>query len=200
MAVLVLCTGAVSILVAFGSLLGLVLYPLLGSDSRIAFSLFVGIAVRITALPVLARIIQERGLEGTHLGTVAIACAGVNDAIAWLTLAGILGFSHPESGQKTLQQVFVFLLIYLIAVWYGLRNLARRWRPESLTRILIALFSSSLATEWIGLHAFFGAIAAMPKTPVFSRADRGEAWQVGQCELAARGWECPGGNPRCWAS
>ena len=109
-------------------------------------------------------------MEGTQVGTVAIACAAINDVSAWIILAGVLAFAHQGSGQKPLPEVLVLLVLYLVAIWYGLRKLASNWRPESLALILLALFGSSLATEWIGLHAFFGALAAgavMPKTKDF---------------------------------
>lgn len=169
---LVAFTAAASIALPFalGTLLGYSLYPAVGSGSRLVFSLFIGVAISITALPVLARILKERRMEGTQVGTVAIACAAINDVSAWIILAGVLAFAHQGSGQKPLPEVLVLLVLYLVAIWYGLRKLASNWRPESLALILLALFGSSLATEWIGLHAFFGALAAgavMPKTKDF---------------------------------
>jgi len=165
---LVIVTSLVSIVVPFtlGTALGFFIHPTLGTGTPVVlFSLFIGVATSITAFPVLARILRERRMENTPLGTIAIACAAVDDVSAWLILAGILAFAH--SG-KPLPVVFALLCLYLLIIWFFLRKLAVNWPAESLTPILLAAFTSSLATEWIGLHAFFGAIAAgaaMPKRP-----------------------------------
>jgi len=163
---LVIVTSLVSVIVPFilGTALGFLIHPTLGAGTPvILFSLFMGVAISITAFPVLARILRERNLSDSRLGTVAIACAAVNDVSAWLILAVILAFAHPGT---PLPILFALLALYLLLVFFGLRKLANNWSSSSLTRILITVFVSSLATEAIGLHAFFGAIAAgaaMPK-------------------------------------
>src|SRR5262249_7837970 len=83
-----------SIIVPFflGAALSLLLYPSIASShvSFNAFAPFMGIAMSITAFPVLARIIEERGLSKSYLGSIAIACAAVDDATAWCLLAMVV--------------------------------------------------------------------------------------------------------------
>jgi Kef-type K+ transport system membrane component KefB len=64
------------------------LFPRYGNGNQVHFALFIGTAMSVTAFPVLARILMERNLLGTHLGSVAIACAAVDDVTAWILLAG----------------------------------------------------------------------------------------------------------------
>ncbi len=167
-------TSAVSIGVPFalGAGLGLLLYSRFGNGAPLAgFSLFLGTAMSVTAFPVLARILRERNLESTRVGTVAIACAAIDDVAAWLILAGILAFIHSAAKHTPFWQVFALLVVYCLVVWFGLPRVTRHWNPEGLTRVLLVVFGSSLATEWIGVHAFFGAFVAgiaMPKTPFFT--------------------------------
>src|SRR5262249_45928123 len=83
-----------SIIIPFfcGVLLSLVIYRSFAPQhiSFLAFALFMGVAMSITAFPVLARIVQERNLSHTHLGTTAIACAAVDDVTAWCVLAMVV--------------------------------------------------------------------------------------------------------------
>src|SRR5262245_53760464 len=91
-----------SIIIPFllGSLLGLYLYPRLSDDSVTFtnFTLFMGIAMSITAFPVLARILTERSLQRTRLGVVTIACAAVDDITAWCMLAGVILLVRASAG------------------------------------------------------------------------------------------------------
>ncbi len=167
-------TSAVSIGVPFvlGAGLGLLLYSRFANGApRAGFALFLGTAMSVTAFPVLARILRERHLEGTRVGTVAIACAAIDDVAAWLILAGILAFIHASTGHTPFWQVFGLLVLYCLIVWFGLRKVTRNWNADGLTRVLLVVLGSSLATEWIGVHAFFGAFVAgiaMPKTALFT--------------------------------
>lgn len=167
-------TSAVSIGVPFvlGAGLGLLLYSRFANGAPLAgFALFLGTAMSVTAFPVLARILRERNMEGTRVGTVAIACAAIDDVAAWLILAGLLAFIHSSTGHTPFWQVLGLLMLYCLLVWFGLRKAIRHWTPEGLTRVLLIVFGSSLATEWIGIHAFFGAFVAgiaMPKTAFFT--------------------------------
>jgi Kef-type K+ transport system membrane component KefB len=173
---LALVTSNVSVLVPFamGAALGRFLYPRLphGQASLLAFALFLGAAMSVTAFPVLARILRERGLEATRLGAVAIACAAVDDVTAWLILAGIIAFVRSGTpGQRPLLEVLGYLAVYLAAMWLGVRRIARAWEGAALTRVLLVTFLSSLATEWLGVHALFGAFVAgvaMPKRLEFT--------------------------------
>src|SRR6201992_2970528 len=80
----------------------------------IPFVLFLGIAMSITAFPVLARILEERNLQGTALGTTAILCAAVGDVVAWLLLAFALAFVGGDAGPSSLLLRLTGLVVYLV--------------------------------------------------------------------------------------
>jgi Kef-type K+ transport system membrane component KefB len=145
-----------------------------------SFALFMGIAMSITAFPVLARIIEERGLTKTELGSTAITCAAVDDVTAWTILAFVVAFAkaqNPSNCWTTILLLVAFFASMLLLVKPFLqRALApTRQQPESLTRnalvaVLVLVFSCGLITEVIGIHALFGAFMAgicMPKDPEF---------------------------------
>src|SRR4051794_41155659 len=93
-------TSNISVLVPMlmGLVLAQYLYPRYGSGSHLAFALFIGTAMSVTAFPVLARILMERNLLGPRLGSVAIACAAVDDITAWILLATIVAMTtHDRS-------------------------------------------------------------------------------------------------------
>jgi Kef-type K+ transport system membrane component KefB len=164
-----------------GVLLSLFLYrDLAPAGVRfVPFALFLGIAMSITAFPVLARILEERGLTRTPLGTTAITCAAVDDVTAWGLLAVVVaasGATGPRAAVVTigLTVVFVAAMLRIVgpAVRRALARAAARDEPgkTAVAGILLFLFASALATELIGIHALFGAFLAgvvMPRTPRF---------------------------------
>lgn len=175
-----LVTSQASIVTPFilGTLLAVIIYPKL-SDPSVKFThfaLFMGTAMSITAFPVLARILSERQMLGSKVGALAIACAAVDDVTGWCILAAIVlvvratASAHPL--WLTLSGSLVFLAVMLFAVRPLLNRLNRMfgWR-EKLTHEVIAflfllMLGSGLITEWLGIHALFGAFFAgviMPK-------------------------------------
>ena len=137
-----------------------------------AFALFLAVCMSITAFPVLARILDETGLIRTRLGSIAIASAAADDVMAWLILAAILAFLAPHSQNKPLGFTLAMLGTYIL----GMLVLRRFWRTEQLAAALVVALVSSCLTEWIGVHALFGAFfagAVIPKTPKFVEAVRG---------------------------
>ncbi len=135
----------------------------------VPFVLFLGISMSITAFPVLARILDERGLMNTPLGTIAILCAAVDDVVAWLLLAVALTLVDVAGTPGKLLLHFGLLAAYLLFMLGMVRPLAtrlvkRRNNPElsfGLLGIAIAfLFASAAATEWAGVHPLFGAFIA----------------------------------------
>ncbi len=159
-----------------GILLALYLHrdpALVGSDvSPTAFALFLGAALSITAFPVLARILAERRLLRSRVGTVTITCAAIDDVIAWCLLAFVLASASlpATAGASGLQEAAMTSLLsigYVAIMLVVVRPLLQRWaRPIStrgeLTHDLVAvvmllLFASAWATELIGIHALFGA-------------------------------------------
>ncbi|HET9254926.1 MAG TPA: cation:proton antiporter [Pseudonocardiaceae bacterium] len=131
-------------------------------------ALFLGAAMSITAFPVLARIIAECGMQKSRLGTTAIACAAIQDFLAWCILAVVVAVV-TTSGPWPLARItiesaaFVLGLIYLVRP--GLAWLLaprRRWAASSLTAhavLICGLLACAWATDAIGLHTVFGAFA-----------------------------------------
>ena len=149
-----------------GSLLALLLYPRVSTSdvSFTSFALFIGVAMSITAFPVLARILTDRKLTPTPLGAVALTCAAINDVTAWCLLALVVGVA-----QTRVQAAFVvFLLtaVFVGAVWLVARPLVRQAvsraghgppTQQAIALTLAAVLLSALLTEGIGIHAVFGA-------------------------------------------
>jgi Kef-type K+ transport system membrane component KefB len=157
-----------SIVVPFvlGAALALVLYPRLSSSDVpfTSFALFMGVAMSITAFPVLARILTDYRMARTETGVIALSCAATDDVTAWCLLAFVVGVARAEVGQGLL--VAAGTLVYIVFMFLVLRPLltriVTRWQDERLSReraslVFVALLLSALATEAIGIHAIFGA-------------------------------------------
>ncbi|MDB6080228.1 MAG: cation/H(+) antiporter [Akkermansiaceae bacterium] len=165
-----------------GVVLAYFLYSSLGQpgSSFMAFALFIGISMSITAFPVLARILQERGLSKTSLGTTAITCAAVDDVTAWSILAFVVALARATSVgasalNLTLVLGFVALMIFVVR-----KMLPRLIGQEALERpepskgvlagVVCLVVAAALCTEVIGIHALFGAFLAgaiIPETADF---------------------------------
>jgi Kef-type K+ transport system membrane component KefB len=123
-----------------------------------------GVAMSITAFPVLARILTDRRMENTELGVVALSCAAADDVTAWCLLAFVVGVAQAKLGGAVLTVILAVIYIGLmIAV---IRPLANRYLGHQAEKqpprrmavwVLVALLLSALAAEWIGIHAIFGA-------------------------------------------
>jgi Kef-type K+ transport system membrane component KefB len=141
-----------------------------------AFALFCGIAVSVTAFPVLARILEERHLTHTPLGTTAITCAAVNDVTAWSILAFVVAITTARGAVETLLAILalsvMFVLLMIVVVRPVLQRVLNPGRTgdtlskERLAIVLAVLLSSALITEIIGIHALFGAFVAGAIMPV----------------------------------
>ncbi|MET0394399.1 MAG: cation:proton antiporter [Chitinophagaceae bacterium] len=135
----------------------------------LSFALFMGIAMSITAFPVLARIVQERGLTKTKLGTIVITCAAADDITAWCILAAVIAIVKAGSVSSSLFIVLMaiaYVLIMIKLVQPFLKRMGDKYsNKESLSKPVVAVFFvvlllSSYATEVIGIHALFGAFMA----------------------------------------
>ncbi len=174
-------TSHVSILVPFslGSLLALILYPLVSNSSVsfLAFALFLGAAMSITAFPVLARIITENNLQNSRLGTLALSCAAVDDVTAWCLLALAIAVTRTNSIVQAIPTIIysiIYIAIMATAGRWLLKRLSTHYnRTGRLTQFVLAgiymgVVISALITEWIGIHLIFGAFllgAVLPKNP-----------------------------------
>ncbi len=137
--------------------------------SFLVFSLFMGIAMSITAFPVLARIVKDRGLSNSPLGNMVISCAAADDVTAWCILAAVIAVAKAGSILSALYTiipalVFVFTMLYLVRPW--LKKMIVGSSPtENLTKklvtlIFLTLLLSSYFAEIIGIHSLFGAFLA----------------------------------------
>jgi len=179
-------TSHVSITAPFvlASFLAIYLYPRL-SDNSVAFTsfaLFMGAAMSITAFPVLARILTERNMLQSRLGTVAIACAAVDDVTGWCILAYIVLLIRAANTGNPVWLTVGGLIAFALIMIYGVQRLVRRF--ESIYRergqlsdnlmalILLLALGSALCTEWLGIHLLFGSFlmgAIMPRDTKFVR-------------------------------
>jgi Kef-type K+ transport system membrane component KefB len=132
--------------------------------SPVAFALFMGVALSVTAFPVLARILEERGLTHTRLGVVAIACAAVDDVTAWCLLAGVTAYVRATSGSASFAVTIALLALFAAAMTWVVPPLLRRLLGPSpavfLPVAVLCLLASAAVTEAIGVHALFGAFLA----------------------------------------
>jgi len=169
-----------SIVIPFflGVLLSLIIYRLFDPPavSFTSFALFMGVAMSITAFPVLARIIEERGMSRSYLGGVAIACAAVDDVTAWCILAFVIALVRA-SGTGALMTILMAISFVVIMLYFIRPRLDRllggaiengEWEKGITIGILVFIFASACFTEIIGIHSLFGAFLAgvvMPTTP-----------------------------------
>ncbi len=155
--------GVVSSLVLFSTLAG-------PHTTFLAFALFIGISMSITAFPVLARILDERGLTKTPLGSTAIACAATDDATAWTVLAFVVAIAkagHFAAAILTIGLVLAFVGLMLFWIkprlprWLGPATLEGGLPGKGVTAgVIVFVFASALVTDLIGIHALFGSFLA----------------------------------------
>ncbi|MEU7087158.1 cation:proton antiporter [Streptomyces achromogenes] len=141
-------------------------------------ALFVGVTVAITAFPMMARIITERGLTKTRFGAVSLAAGALDDAVAWVLLAGVLSMAGSGAGTFLRAVVgtaglAVFLGIFLRVRPSALERARRLTGEQMLLVTVLLLFLAAWYTDRIGLYAVFGAFSlgvVFPRDPVVTRA------------------------------
>jgi Kef-type K+ transport system membrane component KefB len=168
--------GSIALPFALGTGLALALYGHL-APAGVAFApfaLFLGAALSVTAVPVLARILGELELEQTPLGTLALAAAAVGDVTAWCVLAVVVAIARNDAPGAAV--TIAGAALFTAALWLGLRPLLARARlfkgplgPEALAAATLLALACAFCTEAIGVHALFGAFLAGAVMP------RGEA-------------------------
>ncbi|KMQ69470.1 transporter [Chryseobacterium sp. FH2] len=144
-----------------------------------SFALFIAISMSITAFPVLARIVQERNLQKTKLGTIVITCAAADDITAWCILAAVIAIVKAGSFASSIYVIimaiaYVFLMIKIVRPF--LKRIGDlQAGKNTINKPMVAIFFltlilSAYATEVIGIHALFGAFMAgaiMPENAKF---------------------------------
>jgi Kef-type K+ transport system membrane component KefB len=168
--------------------LSLFLYPHLSDASVpfVDFALFMGAAMSITAFPVLARILSQRDLLRTRLGTLAIACAAVDDVTGWCMLAGIVVLIRSTHAGTPFWLTLAGSVTFTLVMVFGVRKLLRRLEAHYvrhgltenlLTIVIVFVLASALTTEALGMHLLFGAFLAggvMPRNQAFIRDLQGK--------------------------
>lgn len=180
----VMATAGIAIPLALGAVCGLLWYARLSKADvgRPEFALFIGGALAVTAFPMLARIIYERGLEQSRIGRIALLCASIDDAAAWCLLA-LLAAMHngmgAAGGLRTLGMVAIFGLAMLLVVRPLLRPLGRhvehtgRLGSNTLFSVCAVALLAGYITEEIGIYSVFGGFIAgycMPRSEKFRTA------------------------------
>jgi Kef-type K+ transport system membrane component KefB len=160
----------ISVPFALGLALGLLMHSTVApSIPKFTFALFIAMALSITALPILGRIMIEFGLNKTPLGVLTITSAALDDAIGWTLLAFIVGIakSHADVGRALLMALET--IVYAAVLFGPVRPLIIRWAKSAMRRgegrikqtdfalLLVLLLGSSLITNQIGIFSIFGA-------------------------------------------
>lgn len=164
--------ASVALPMALGVGLALVMYGSFAPKGvdRLPFALFMGVAMSITAFPVLARILSERGLYATPTGALAMACAAIDDVTAWCLLSLVVALTVSSSILGAATTAGLTVVFAAVMIW-GVRPLVARWAARSArasgsgeryeSSVIVALFSAiclaGLATDRIGVHTVFGA-------------------------------------------
>ncbi len=170
-----------SIVVPFllGCWLALAIYPRFSSPAIpfTVFALFVGVSMAVTAFPVLARILTDRRISRTRMGSIALTCAAVDDVTAWCLLAVVAGTARARAADAVrtvaLTAVFIGLMIAFGAPL--IRRVLSSFEQklplsrQRLAMVLIAVLASAMTTEAIGIHGIFGAFLLGAVVPAGSR-------------------------------
>lgn len=130
------------------------------------FLLFVGVSMGVTAFPVLVRILAEHGLTRSRIGTLGLTTAGIGDAIAWCLLILVVTTVHGDSAALAIWTV-ALLIVFAMAVQFFFRPALRQFlafaeknsvaRVGSAPVLLLSAVAGAYITDWIGVHAIFGA-------------------------------------------
>jgi Kef-type K+ transport system membrane component KefB len=144
------------------------------------FFLFLGVSMSITAFPVLARILEERGMLTSQLGSTALMCAAVDDVAAWILLAFGLMLVSPVDQKMSPTSRLIYFALYLLIMFGVLFPLSRRYTRrhaqrkssalsyELLAITILVVIASAAVTDAIGVHPLFGAFVAglcFPRIP-----------------------------------
>ena len=174
--------ASIAVPFALGAALALYLYPrVAGSEVPFTnFALFLGIAMSITAFPVLARILAERGMTTTRLGALALTCAAIGDVTAWCLLAFVVGVVQARIGNALL--VAALTLVFIGVMFLAVRPVFARLSAASgdgpptqgtIAIVLVSMLIAALTTHAIGVHAIFGAFllgAVIPHESALARS------------------------------
>ena len=178
-----------------GILVGWVSAPVLAPGiDPVCYSLFLGLGMAITAVPILGRILRQYGLTRTEVGVVAISASAINDVTGWLLLSVVSAYAAAQFSLAHLAVQFVGLLGFVLLLWFVLRPAAARLLtrhptkngavdPNLMAIVVCTIFALGICTYKLGIFAIFGGFAG---GVLFHRdKDFVEAWrsQVGRFVL-----------------
>jgi len=157
---------------ALGFVIGQVSGPVLAPHiDRLLFSLFFGVGLAITAVPILGRILREFDLTRTEIGVVAISAAAANDVAGWVLLAGISAYAAAAFSPEAVMLQVGGIVVLAAATWFLLRRLVHRLLarypvvggdlpPNLMTIVLCMVFALGICTFELGIFAIFGGFLA----------------------------------------
>jgi len=143
------------------------LYPRYAGASTpfLTFALFIGVAMSITAFPVLARILADRDWTHTNVGTVALTCAAIDDVTAWCLLAVITAIAQWQHQVRAVVVTLASIALFTLILFKVVKPLVARLRSRFVAPTIIAIAAAAL-TEAIGVHSMFGAFIAGVSSPL----------------------------------
>lgn len=149
---------------ALGGVFAFFLYPeFAGSKANlVSFMLLVGTAMAITAFPVLARILEERGMLATRIGVLALICAAIDDVVGWCLLAFVIAFIHATGAASVAMTIallglFVAIMLGVVRPLLFFADRHLKSKPALMVLTMVLLLSSAYATNAMGIHPVFGA-------------------------------------------
>ena len=170
--VLVIATLSVSVPLILGISIGRLSAPVLApAMDAVTYSLFVGVAMAITAVPILGRILREFDLNHTEIGVVVISAAALNDVVGWVLLAGVSAYAMAQFSISWMGLQLGGILLFVATLWGVMRPMVRRLLerfpvrgqdvPPNLMGIVICLMlAMAICTFELGIFAIFGGFAA----------------------------------------
>jgi len=181
-ATVAIAQASIAVPFALGAALALYLYPRFATIGVpfTNFALFLGIAMSITAFPVLARILSERGMTTSRLGALALTCAAIGDVTAWCLLAFVVGAVQARIGSALL--VAALTVVFIGVMFLAVRPVFARLSAASgegpptqgtIAIVLVSMLLAALTTDAIGVHAIFGAFllgAVIPHESALARS------------------------------
>ncbi|RLK58208.1 cation:proton antiporter [Actinokineospora cianjurensis] len=154
-------TASILLPLGLGTLLAWYLADAHAPTERTGFFVFIAVALSITAFPVLARILTDRGMQRTPVGSLALTCAAINDVLAWVLLAvavTLTGQGHGNQWLVLLVVPYLALMVWVVRPLLGRLLVGRgKLTPGALAVVVAGVLLSAAFTEWIGLHLIFGA-------------------------------------------
>jgi Kef-type K+ transport system membrane component KefB len=179
---LAIALATIAVPFGLGAALACGLGTVAGPGSSLELALFLGVAMSVTAFPVLARMLAEHHLLRTRIGTLAITCAAINDLVAWCLLAFAVSLARAGALADALATT-ALACAFVVLVLFGVRPLVARLvarvrvplavTPDAVALVVVGMLGSAWLTERIGIHFVFGAFvfgAVVPRRDGFARA------------------------------